>query len=344
MQAAHTVLAAEAIAQALGQRPELGDIRHCELLRRGFNEVYDVHAAGGRHVARLSSLRARGPANTAFEMALLGHLHARGADVAPAVGASLVLPLPEGPRDLVVFRHVPGSWPEAPEDFELTGAALARIHTAAADYEGPPSRYTLDLDHLLTRPLGWLMAAPTMDDALREAFTALVQELRERIGGGAGLTRVVCHGDCHGGNNYVSTDEKGARRTAFFDFDDAGPGWLAYDLAVFLWGQLPRKLMTEVDEDTAAKYLRFISGYAGAGVLPPADLDALPLFLAVRNVWLIGEYASRRHHWGSQMIPTPWLRKQVPLMRSWMALRPPRLQDARAIARAALGGRPMMRL
>jgi len=46
-------------------------------------------------------------------------------------------------------------------------------------------------------------------------------------------------------------------------------------------------------------------------------------FVVARNMWLLGEYASRRDHWGTQAIPTVWLRRQIPLMRSWLRLRPP---------------------
>jgi Ser/Thr protein kinase RdoA (MazF antagonist) len=45
------------------------------------------------------------------------------------------------------------------------------------------------------------------------------------------LTRTHCHGDCHGFNARISD----AGNAAFFDFDDGGPGYLAYDPSVFLW-------------------------------------------------------------------------------------------------------------
>ena len=161
-----------------------------------------------------------------------------------------------------------------------------------------------------------------MDAGLRDDLAALAEEIRQAVGNGAGLARVACHGDCHGGNNFIAAPSDGSRRTMFFDFDDAGPGWLAYDLAVLLWGQLPRRIEPELDEETAATYLRFLAGYRRVGPLPAADLEAVPWFLVARHIWLLGEYASRRHHWGSQAIPTVWLRKQVPLMRNWMRLRP----------------------
>ena len=323
MQAAHTILSGEAIAQALQQMPELGTIAHCELLRRGFNEVYDVRAEAGRFVARLSALRARGPSNVQYELALLAHMSARGAGVAAGAASPVQVLVSEGVRDLAAFQHAEGSAPESPEDFERTGEELARIHQAAEGYAGPASRYTLDLHHLVERPLAWLAEAPTMDAALKEDFAALADEVRQSVGGGDGLTRVACHGDCHGGNNFIAAGADGCRRVVFFDFDDAGPGWLAYELAVLLWGHLPRRIEPEVDTETAAKYRAFLTGYRRVGPLPAADLDAVPCFLVARNIWLLGEYASRRHHWGSQAIPTAWLRKQVPLMRHWLRLRPP---------------------
>jgi Ser/Thr protein kinase RdoA (MazF antagonist) len=323
MQAAHTILSGGAIAQALRGVADLGRIEHCELLRRGFNEVYEVRAQAGRFVARLAALRARGPSNTAYELAFLAHVRARGAGVAAGVGGPVQLALPEGTRDLTVFQYVDGSWPDSAEDFELTGQELARIHEAAQGYKGAPSLYTLDIDHLVERPLAWLNEAPTMDADLRESFSAVAQQVRRALGDGEGLALVACHGDCHGGNNFILGTTGESRRATFFDFDDAGPGWLAYDLAVLLWAQIPRRIELELGAETAAKYKRFLDGYRRVRPLCSADLEAVPALLVARHIWLLGEYASRRHHWGSQAIPTVWLRNQVPLMRSWMDLRPP---------------------
>lgn len=323
MQAAHTILTGEAIAQLLGQWPQIGIIDRCDLLRRGFNEVYDVHAHTGRYVARLSALRARGPANLPYELALLSHLDARGVGVAAGVGSPVHVNASEGIRELAVFRHVDGNNPETLEEFEATGQGLADIHEGAKDYNGPASRYVLNLHHLLDRPLIWLAQAPTMDEPLKREFAALADAVRHAVGSGAGLTSVACHGDCHGGNNFIVRSADGSIRTVFFDFDDAGPGWLAYDLAVMLWGLLPRRIDSEIDAEAGAKFAGFLAGYRRSGSPSQADLEAVPHFVVARHIWLLGEYASRRHHWGSQAIPTAWLRKQVPLMRSWIEMRLP---------------------
>jgi hypothetical protein len=33
------------------------------------------------------------------------------------------------------------------------------------------------------------------------------------------------------------------------------------------------------------------------------DLEATNLFVLIRHIWLMGEFASRRHEWGSEAVP-----------------------------------------
>ena len=239
---AQTTPTGSAIAQCVARAYAFPDAVACELLRRGFNHVYGLRFADGRRaVARLSAERPRGAPNTAYEAAMLLHLKARGAAVAAplptrAGAAATAMDLPEGPRTLMLFEHLDGDAPgEALADIEATGRGVARLHEASQDYEGPASRYVLELPFLLDASLQRLYAAPTTDEALREAFGAIAQRLHERIAAMPALTRVACHGDCHGSNNFMTDGADGARVASFFDFDDAGPGWLAYELCVYLW-------------------------------------------------------------------------------------------------------------
>jgi hypothetical protein len=54
-----------------------------------------------------------------------------------------------------------------------------------------------------------------------------------------------------------------------------------------------------------------------------ADFNAIAAFLPVRQFWLMGEYAGRISVWGTQAIPTNWLRKQVALLTAWESLKTP---------------------
>lgn len=323
----HSVLASEEVAQIINAHFPVTRVADCYLLRRGFNEVYLVRCENGaKFVARLSAIRARGPANIDYEVSLLIHLASKGAGVAevlrPTSGGSCVdVPMPEGPRPLALFKFVEGSAPATLEDIEFTGCALAGLHMAAEGYAGPPSRFKIDADHLLHRPLEWLLSAPTVDDDLRARFSDVAAMLDSNLAERSGLSIAACHGDCHGGNNFIRIQDDGARGNSFFDFDDSAPGYLSYDLAVFLWSQLLRKSLAAPDDEAAEKWHRFLRGYESQRKVETVDIDAIPLFVGMRHFWFLGEYASRRAQWGSEALPVVWLRKQADLLRSWQELK-----------------------
>jgi Ser/Thr protein kinase RdoA (MazF antagonist) len=320
----------EAIAQVVKSAYALGDVTRCVLFRRGFNHVYGLTFAGGRRaVARLHAERPRGAPNTEYEAALLAHVQLAGVSVAaclPAADGAVAVPmqLPEGSRLLMLFEHLDGEPPgDNLADVEATGHDLALLHTAAEDYHGPASRYVLQLPHLLERPLRTLWGAPTMTDVLRVEFDAIAQRLAERIESLSGLARVACHGDCHGSNNFMVDGSEGRRVSSFFDFEETGPGWLAYELCVYLWAMLPRKPGGKLDEEALERWRRYLAGYRAVRPLAAADFDAIAAFVSVRQFWLMGEYAGRADVWGTESIPTSWLRKQVELLHAWDAMATP---------------------
>ncbi|MGE4240642.1 phosphotransferase enzyme family protein [Ramlibacter sp.] len=327
---AQTTPTGEAIARAVRDGFEVGDIARCALLRRGFNHVYGLEFEDGRRlVARLSAHRPRGEPNVEYEAALLAHLKRAGVGVAASLpardgSAALSMALPEGPRPLMLFEHLEGDPPaDSLPDIEATGRCLAEMHDAAASYDGPPSRYRLELPFLLDNPVRLLHTAPTMDDALRADYAAAAQRLSERIAALPGLERVHCHGDCHGSNNFMTDGPGGRRIASFFDFDDAGPGFLAFELAVYLWAMHPRKPGKLLEGDELDRWRAYLKGYRSVRKLEDADFEAIALFVSVRQLWLFGEYAGRLDVWGTQSIPTAWLRKQVELLGAWLDLRTP---------------------
>lgn len=321
---AHTTVSPQAVAHWLAQHHGLVP-RRCYLIRRGLNDNYAVHTEdGSRYVARLCAIRPRGPFNLAFEVALLNHLHAQGVGVAKPVAAldgagSVTLTLPEGPRALVVFEHGDGVVPDTPEELHLTGATLAQVHQAARSYNGPPSRYVLDGDHLAGRTLTYLAAQPELDPEVLAAYRLKVAQLLDELAQVANtLTRVMCHGDTHGFNNHVRTDADGVLRTTLFDFDDAGPGFLAYDLCVLAWSYLYRKGLKVQDETLCERWSHYLRGYrAGGGQVSDADLAALPLFLQLRHLWNMGEGVGRIDHWGVNLMPADWLKRQLDVLSAW---------------------------
>lgn len=321
---------AAAIAQVVQAHYSLGEVVAGEFLRRSFNQVYRVTLANGRHVvARLCAERPRGEPQLQFEAEVLQHLRAQGCPVATCLptatgGVAVRVPLPEGERPLVLFEHLDGeATADVPANVQAFGRGLAQLHMAGEGLQSNASRYTLDLDYLLMQPLQRLLRAPTMTAELRPEFEALGQRLVERIHALGPLTQVLCHGDAHGENNFIAVRENGEREAVFFDFDECGPGYLAYELGVYAWSLHPRAVDSSWSDKAAERWRHFIAAYRSVRALTEADEAALPLFVAVRQCWLLGEYAGRVPVWGSQAMSTGYLQRQVKLLGQWEGLEMP---------------------
>lgn len=321
---------AAAMAQLVQAHYPLGEVVAGEFLRRSFNQVYRLTLADGRHVvARLCAERPRGAPQLQFEADVLQHLRAGGCPVATSLPTrsgevALRVQLPEGERAVMLFEHLSGeATSDLPANIEAFGRGLARLHTAGEGLHSSASHYTLDLDYLLLLPLQRLLRAPTMTAELRPPFEALGQRLHDRILSLGALTQVLCHGDAHSDNNFIAVRDNGEREAVFFDFDECGPGHLAYELAVYPWWLHPRSVDGVWSDKAATRWHQFITAYRDVRALSDADLAALPLFVAVRQFWLLGEYAGRVPVWGSQAMSTDYLHRQVKLLGQWESLAMP---------------------
>ena len=321
---------ASSIAALVQARYDLGQVIDSEFLRRSFNQVYRIGFDNGRRVvARLCAERPRGGPNAVFEAAALAHWAQAGCAVSRCLPTSngqvsVQVALPEGTRELILFEHLDGEFTsDAPDDIAAFAHGLAALHLAGETYHGPDSAYELDLDHLLLKPLQNLLRASTMTADLRPQFEALGRTMHDDILAMGELTRVLCHGDAHGGNNFIVRNAQGGRDAVFFDFDEAGPGYLAYELAVYPWALFPRAADGVLGDKPKAQWLAFISAYREKVTVAEADLAAIARFMAVRQIWLLGEHAARASIWGSQSIPTDYLRRQVAMLRHWESVQLP---------------------
>ncbi len=283
----YATASAEAVIAFVAEHYGLHGALTCALLNRGFNDVYLVDTnAREQFVLRLAGRRARGPADVEAETAFLAYLEA-------ADGR---------PPDL-----------DDPNDARIQGITLAQLHQAADGYPGwEAGRHRLNLDHLLHRQVAAVLALGlNTPKALRDllAVAARLAEAVARLD--HGLTRTRCHGDCHGLNARIATTGPRAGRAVFFDFDDGGYGYLAYDLAVHLWGQV------SFGRQRHAMWHAFRAGYQSVRAVTPADEAAIPVFVAIRHIWLMGEYAGRTAEWGREMLSATWLEREVKPLLAW---------------------------
>ncbi|PYB77083.1 phosphotransferase enzyme family protein [Rhizobium wuzhouense] len=293
---------------------DLGGPVSCRLLQRGFNDVYLAKTPGGdRYVFRLSQRRARGPADVRSETAFIEHLAGLGVPVAQPIATRdgtffIEGRAPEGVREGVLFRAVIGRDVDANSagDARANGKTLALVHQAAETFEAGEPRYRLDLDHLLWRPLMRIRDSGLVEDpAILLRIEGVAERTAAAIRAMDSLTWTYCHGDCHGFNACI--DEAG--EAVFFDFDDSGPGYLAYDLAVFLWAKV------SFGRELIAMWHEFLDGYQSVRTIPEADLQAVTRFVIVRHIWLMGEYASRTQEWGSNAVG--WIAGEADTLARW---------------------------
>ena len=112
----------------------------------------------------------------------------------------------------------------------------------------------------------------------------------------------------------LTRDITDAGDAAFFDFDDGGPGYLAYDLSVFLWAKVSfgRKLHAMWDA--------FVDGYQSVRPITATDFEAAHVFVIIRHIWLMGEYCQPRARIGVAN-PVNWIARELEFLKSWEAER-----------------------
>ena len=243
----HSVFAADGLVRVLLPDYDLDNVIECRLLQHNQNDTYLVRSDRGQFILKIYQARGmytpRGLSQIQYEVDLLLYLQRRGAAVvAPVVrrdGRYLgLVDAPEGTRTVVMVTYAPGE-PVEPAAWDhgfshRLGATLGTMHAAAVGFASEQPRFHLDRTYLLTRPLR--LARPLF--AHRPDDWAYLQALARRLAGrlaalaAGGLSRGICHGDIVGKTNVHVTPAGGM---TLFDFECCGPGWRAYDIAVFRW-------------------------------------------------------------------------------------------------------------
>lgn len=166
--------------------------------------------------------------------------------------------------------------------FQALGRTAARIHNQASGWRPPAGfrRPAWDAAGLLgERPLwGRFWEHPALTREQRRLVLAARRKLHEALlGYGQSSRRYgLIHADLHP-DNLLS--HRG--RLWVIDFDDAGYGWHAYELAVAVYDYLDHSNFNAIVE-------ALVAGYRELRPLAGRELDALPLFLTVRSLALLG--------------------------------------------------------
>ena len=314
-----STLRPEALVQEVLPHYGIGDIVRCRLQARGLNDTYKVEASDKRsYFLRVYRRGWRTRSDIETEIEMLQHLAHYGVSISVPVartdGAALVpLQCAEGERWAALFTAAPGEPVEykafTEEQAHRYGEAAAALHHAADSFAGQRVRPAIDLPSLLERPLAFVTStiSQRVDDVLY--LTMLGDRLRAGVDGSNGIEIGFCHGDLHGHNaSYADS------AFTIYDFDCCGWGYRAYDLAVFTWAFA---LTEQPQEKIEAMGRSFLQGYRQRRRIGDVDVAAVPAFVALRQIWIMGLHVSIADRFGWGWIGDPYFDHQLKILRDW---------------------------
>ena len=312
----YSILSADALLAEVAHTYPIGISVSCRLLQTSLNDTYLLTSREDRYIVRVYGAHWRTPSEIAYELELLAHLVAKGVSVSvPIAGydGALSRPLaaPEGTRHLVLFTYAPGT-PlalDAEKPSYLAGRLLAAIHAASDHFVSRHVRFRCDLEYLIDTPLAAIRPFLAHRPADWISLEGLVGRLRARLAQAAdtGLDWGVCHGDLNGGNIHLAEDGT----LTVFDFDFCGPGWRVYDIAAAQW-------VARGDNKSGIRDA-FLKGYTERRRLAVADLAVVPLFHAIRHLWVLGLRAAKAADTGTLSVSGCYLDFELTYLREWEA-------------------------
>ncbi len=291
--ALHSLIRGDALSELIhadfGVR-STGDVL---LIQSGLNDHYSLPTEEGERIVRVYRSAWRSDGEIDWELEFLNHLREGAAPVAAGIrrtdgswysSTSAI----EGVRRVALFERAPGVYTHfsssgakriSPADHaERFGRSMAEIHAAADNFRSTLPRFQLDLAYLIDQALQAIARVYGRRGADSSVWEQMVNRYRDLLERNelSSLDWGPIHGDMTGGN---STYWDG--KVIHFDFDFAGPGWRAYDLAIFYWS------MT-INGHGADVWQRFLRGYSSVRPLPRQDLSLVGAFAGVHELWLTG--------------------------------------------------------
>jgi Ser/Thr protein kinase RdoA (MazF antagonist) len=314
--AVHSILEQTALAALVNEDYNIGPSINCHLLARGVNDIYSISSQNSRYVLRVSQSTWLTLKEITWELELVEHAAKKGVAVSRPIKRkdgtfAGIINAPEGPRVAVLFERLEGRRPDAEvADAKRYGTVVGGLHLALDSFTSSQQRFELDLEHLIDEPLDiirpWLASHSETWHTLQTKANDVKTKL-EAIS--AKLEKGACHGDLHNWNARV--DESGT--LSLFDFDCGGVGFRAYDLAVYWWGYASGSQETTDN----APWHAFCDAYLEQRALNQLDLEAIPLFVAVRSIWFMGLHSRHAKVWGFNPIEDGFFDYGLRFLQRW---------------------------
>jgi Ser/Thr protein kinase RdoA (MazF antagonist) len=296
------------------------------LLLHGVSDTYRLESPATPYILKVYRAAHRSEAEIRGEVELLLHLHAGGIRVA--------LPLPdrhgqylqrfaaaEGPRFGVLFAFAPGQpvFDLSDAQIQATAHEMARLHQRTAGLTLTHPRPGYDAARTITGPLQRLAPVfeahgyPEGHAWLTEAAARTEAQLAAL--GPASFSHGYCHFDFLPKNFHFDAHSQ----PTFFDFDFAGPGYLAYDVMTFFAHYFLHTITRRIPAAEAAQARQlFIDSYRQIRPFSEAELAAMPALGFRWWLFFLAYAAEHFDDWSNSFFGPRYLRERVELIRQWV--------------------------
>ncbi len=321
--ARYSLLSASALNDYLQQRYSLHDTT-CRLLIHNVSDTYLLESLKARYIFKIYRDAHRKMEEINGEVELLDILRGGGASVSHPLldkdGKYLqAFQAAEGIRYGVLFTYAEGQVHVAMSDGQLmeVGRGIAGIHNVTAELDLANYRRPLNMETLVDAPLRIIQ--PAFDGGLEAEYRYLrktASRVKQRLMSFdlSGFSHGYCHYDFLPKNFHFDATGK----VTFFDFDFAGAGYLANDLASFyahFFLEVLHKKMTQQEADR--QFMVFVNGYRERRRLSDTELDSIPYWGYLFWLFYFRFHYENFEDWSNFFFTPNFIKQRVGWMRTW---------------------------
>ncbi len=311
-------------SSALGKRVETSygfEAMTCTFLLHGVSDTYLLTSATAKYIFKVYRNAHRTLDEIGGEVELLNILKEQGAKIAYPIpdrnGEQIqVFNAAEGIRHGVLFSFARGKnvYDFSDQQLQIIGREMAFNHTIMAQIDLPHERKPYTLATTLTQPLQVIEPAfadyPEGYAYLVDSAERVIQKLTEFNTAAFGYG--YCHYDYLPKNFHFDQDDT----FTLFDFDFAGKGWLANDLASFLMHFFFHVSFGKIDKDEADRQFGvFLDGYKSVRSLSEEEVEAIPYLGIMFWIFYLGFQYENFDDWSNAFWGPRYLRERVATIR-----------------------------
>ncbi|KLT65399.1 phosphotransferase enzyme family protein [Pedobacter sp. BMA] len=321
--AQYSTLSAIALQGFLSKQYNLGQIS-CKLLMHNVSDTYLLHSDSQRFIFKIYRSAHRSADEIRAEVELLTILQNKGASVAYPIanieGNMLQdFQAAEGIRYGVLFTFAEGTPVYALNDQELAllGREMAKVHEITTTIELNYPRQQYNLENIFYRPLKVLKPAfediPDEYEELIKMVNLIVQKLE--VVDCTGFSYGYCQYDFLPKNFHFASSDK----LTFFDFDFAGQGYIANDIASFYVHYFIEVVLGKLTKAEADRqFAVFVESYREVRPFSDEELSTVAYFGFGFWVFYLGFQYENYDDWSSMFFNTRYLKERVGVLKKWI--------------------------